>query len=251
MTKMSKSAATTLLNVNADLPALANIPLMLAMALDGGYELIQPAHIYKPLKEKCADYDWGAFNARFNELTEKAEGRGWYRIPAETKTTTAPALALVEEGEEFEVPVGVAWAPEKTEDDLGLYVEDEGLKKIALMGANCFGDHQTGNKHCKGCPLAGSCQVAAFAKIADIAALLDEQTLEAMKPAPEVEEDEVAFEEPAEETAKEPTLPEGATVTTTPFTTVCSACDKPIEGGVECVNIRGKGNFHFECVANA
>jgi len=93
--------------------------------------------------------------------------------------------------------------------------------------------------------------VAAFAKIADIAALLDEQTLEAMKPAPEVEEDEVAFEEPAEETAKEPTLPEGATVTTTPFTTVCSACDKPIEGGVECVNIRGKGNFHFECVANA
>lgn len=249
--KMTKSAAATLLNVNADLPALENIPLMLTMALDGGYDLIQPAHVYKPLKEKCVDYDWGAFNARFNELTEKAEGRGWYRIPENTK---APALTLVEEGENAEevvLPVGVRWAPEKTETDLALYAEDEGLKKIALMGTNCFGDYLTGNKHCKGCPLAGSCQVAAFAKIADIAAALDAETIEAMKPAPEVGEDEVAFEEPAEETAEEPALPEGATVTTTPFTTVCSACDKPIDAGVECVNIRGKGNFHFECVTNA
>ena len=50
------------------------------------------------------------------------------------------------------------------------------------MSAKCFGEYSSKAKQCKGCPLAGSCQVSAFAKYAVFAAELDKATEEALKP---------------------------------------------------------------------
>ena len=257
------------LPVDASATLTENVAAMLSHAGSLGVTLIMCKAIWKPLKEHDGiTYVWSEIENAFQERTEKTDKRGWYKIkdvtvPTQTveQTTEETTVETTEEtNEEVETTVvtnghGVAYIPTKTREDLALYAEDSSLKRIALMSAKCFGDYSTKAKQCKGCPLAGSCQVSSFAKIATMAALLDTATEESLKPK-EVKVEEPVVEEKVEEQQEEktkeeneiPELKEGWRYQeSTVITTVCSECEQAIPAGSACINISGKGNFHLGC----
>tara|TARA_B100000900_G_scaffold166484_1_gene141332 strand:+ start:627 stop:1376 length:750 start_codon:yes stop_codon:yes gene_type:complete len=247
MTRCSKSIAANL-NHNPALGYRENLVAMFATLSAQNVSEIMNSHIYKQFPEPI---DWSTYSPAFDSLTEKVDGsRGWYSIkstgevmPESTGSTDDSAVAVVTNSG------GVAWIPTQTAVDNEVYAEDAGLKRIALMGTRCFGEYVPKGK-CKTCPLAGSCQVASFGKIAKFAAELDAETEKALNPEPVVEEPEVT-EEVQEETSapkqETPDLKEGWKVMTSVITTVCSKCEENIPAGSECINIRGKGNFHMGC----
>lgn len=260
--------ANQTLPVDTSATLTENVAAMLAHAGSLGVTLIMCKAIWKPLKEHDGiTYNWTEIEKAFQDRTEKTDKRGWYSIkdvtvPTQTveQTTEETTVENNETTEEDDNTVvingqGVAYIPTKTETDLALYAEDESLKRIALMSAKCFGEYSNKAKQCKGCPLAGSCQVSAFAKYAVFAAELDKATEEALKPK-EVKVEEPVVEEKVEEqqveTTKEenaiPELKEGWRYQeSTVITTVCSECEEAIPAGTACINISGKGNFHLGC----
>lgn len=249
MTRCSKSLAETLVfDPQKDL--FENTRSMLSALQNAGITELMPAHIYKQFPE---DYDFQGSTWRnyFGELTTKSSERGWVTInslenpmpPVSVSSTVSSVSPLVVANS-----TGVVWTPTQTAVDHEIYAEDAGLMRIALMDNRCFGEYVAKGK-CRTCPLAGSCQVASFSKIAQFAAALDAETEKALNPAPPVKEEpqpEIKAETKKEE-PKKPAFKEGWVQIKTPITSVCSGCGDKIPQNTDCISIRGKGNFHMGC----
>jgi len=226
---------------------------MLKQLSSQSVEEVMSSHLYKQFPGQ-APTCWKQYTQVLFAETEKISGsRGWYKIKevAETQETEKVAPETVEPTQEEPKVVlnstGVSWVPTQTQTDHEVYSLDKGLMKIALLGANCFGEFVNKGK-CKTCPLAGSCQVASFGKIAGFAAELDAETAKALTPEPKEEPKEEVSSEPKEEVKTEtPELKEGWKQMKSVITTICSKCEEQIPSGSECINIRGKGNFHMGC----
>lgn len=252
MSRCSKSIAANL-SYNPSLDLGGNIRQMLNALQGMGITEVQVSHLSKQFPE---GYSFSGWDDSFAILTEKVEdARGWYVIktgesmPESVESTVAESES--ESSVELEIvtnSTGVVWTPTQTAEDNPIYAEDAGLKRIALMDTKCFGEFVNKGK-CKSCPLAGSCQVASFSKIASFAAALDAETEKGLlPPEPVVEEPVVEAPEIQETSAPEtPAIKEGWKVWKSPITSVCSGCEEKIFAGSDCINIRGKGNFHMGC----
>lgn len=263
--RCSKSIASNLV-YNPALDLRGNVVSMMTSLKTQGVAEIMHSHIYKQFPEEY-DFSGNDFQGVMKDLTEKAEGRGWYTITlpeGDTMTETQPvdetpveevpqteSAETVVEIQVVENSTGQVWLPEQTVQDLHRYQEDSGLKRIALMDAKCFGEFSSRSKSCSGCPLAGSCQVASFAKIATLAAELDAETEKALlPPEPVVEAKPEEMEQVQEEKAdaQKPTLKDGwRLMENTVIASTCSKCEELIPAGSSCINIRGQGNFHMGC----
>lgn len=259
MTRCSKSIAANL-PVDANLSTAENVRKMLGVLSSQGITQLMGSHLYKSL-EGQANWSYPEFTESFDSLTEKVEdARGWYSIiPGESMSESVESESVEssesessESSVELEIvtnSTGVVWTPTQTAEDNPIYAEDAGLRRIALMDTRCFGEFVNKGK-CRTCPLAGSCQVASFSKIASFAAELDAETEKGLlPPEPVVEEPVVEAPEIQEETSapETPALKEGWKVWKSPITSVCSGCEEKILAGSDCINIRGKGNFHMGC----
>lgn len=265
--RCSKSIASNLV-YNPALDLRGNMGSMLTSLVGQGVTEVLASHIYKNFPEGY-DFSWKDFGNIMDDFAEKIDGsRGWYTITlpeGDTMTETQPVEEVqtetadpaestetaetVVEIQVVENSTGQVWLPEQTVQDLHRYQEDAGLKRIALMGAKCFGEFSSRSKSCSGCPLAGSCQVASFAKIATLAAELDAETEKALLPPEPVVEEEVQEEVQEEKAdAQKPSLKDGwRLMENTVIASTCSKCEELIPAGSSCINIRGRGNFHMGC----
>lgn len=253
MSRCSKALALNLA-YNPALDLAGNLDSMLSSLVSSGCTEVQVNHISKRFP---SGYDFSSWKKEWGERTEKVAARGWYsiNIPESSVETSAepsaePSVEVVTNS------TGVVWTPTQTAEDHPIYAEDAGLKRIALMGAKCFGEFVNKGK-CKTCPLAGSCQVASFSKIATFAAELDAETEKALsapepdaETAPEEADEETSTPESApssEESSSPDELKAGWKVMNSVITTICSKCEEPISAGTDCINIRSRGNFHMGC----
>ena len=188
------------------------------------------------------------------------------------KTTVGPVRT---EGLEVVAKKGLAWAPvvvdggmteDATEDApvLDLYMEDIGLRRMAVEQTPCFGNHSPKASECGDCPLARWCAPSSLAKMRDVARGLDrqfQQEVEAAKaPAPEP----VATPEPTEDpTPTEVEVPasdydrivgrmkqkhgDSFVEVTLPFEGVCSHCDQKIPKGEKVFHLHSTGMLHPHC----
>ena len=251
MSRCSKSIAETL-TYNPASTCHENLVSMLSSLTSKGVTEVMGSHLHKRFPDTT---DWKVFGSHFDSLTEKVDGaRGWYSIKLPGESMTESNAESTESSVELEIvtnSTGVVWTPTQTVEDHEIYAEDAGLRRIALMDTRCFGEYVAKGK-CRTCPLAGSCQVASFSKIAQFAAELDAETEKALlPPEPVVEEPEVQEEVQQEETSapeqENPALKEGWKVMKSVITTICSKCEEAIPSGSDCIHIRGKGNFHMGC----
>jgi hypothetical protein len=163
---------------------------------------------------------------------------------------------------------GVAWVPPGLDyESHPLYVEDEGLRRLAVSQTRCFGNFSDRASTCKGCPLAGFCAVASMSGLADIEAALNRETeealaLEAARAESEAKrsarDEPTPAEEKAEETSNETAeapeaeeapvnLPEGASLIQPPFESRCSKCTKMVPAWSTAVHLPGEGLVHADC----
>ena len=165
---------------------------------------------------------------------------------------------------------GVTWVPPGLEHKShALYVEDEGLRRIAVSQTKCFGNFSDRAKACSGCPLAGFCAVASMSGLSDIEAALNRETEEAValetaraeaeakrlaranEPVEtaraEVVAKVVTETEPPTPSETEPVLPPGATTISPPFDSKCTKCPDMVPKWSTAVHLPGEGIVHLAC----
>lgn len=242
-----------------------------------------------------------ALKEQFHRLPQ----RGQYSLPgvvvdAEPTTSASEADVNTETEKDAEPttasPIetsssenGVSWTPPRAQvsEAAGLYLEDVGLRRLAVSGSNCFGvAFSSGAQQCQVCPLASFCAEASLSHVATVAAQLDQQTNEAIARA-QREADRRALEAKREQeraerekaraagmssspssssgnpfgggtgTGADPKAKAGAKKLAAgtkcaemeiPFGGVCSHCDQDIAENTWAVHVFSGGMFHRECV---
>ena len=171
--------------------------------------------------------------------------------------------------EPVETQGGVSWLPPTPKvPNAALYVEDAGLRRLAVSQTSCFGNYSDRAPTCDGCPLAGFCATASMTSFADITAALDHKTEQAISRARRSsvteEAEAMAYSTGAtvdsvaddllskadavtQEPAEDP-LPEGASLIQPPWEATCSACNKIVPALSTAVHLPGKGLVHKTCV---
>lgn len=165
------------------------------------------------------------------------------------------------------VEAGVTWVPPGLDHKSHpLYVEDEGLRRLAVSQTRCFGNYSDRAKACKSCPLVGFCAVASMTGLGDIEAALNRETEEAIaieaaraeaeakrlaranEPTPEPESTPAENEpETSNETPEGLDLPDGASLIQPPFGSKCSKCSEMVPAWSTAVHLPGEGLVHAAC----
>jgi len=212
------------------------------------------------------------FGAHFDSLMERSGERGMYvRKGAGPSPERAPARAPRASKSE-----GLSWAPSFIAPDQereSWYSEDAGLRRLALGQVKCFASYSEQDRACGSCPLARFCQEASFAKMDELARLLDQQ-----EEARILQETEALNAPPAPVTPEAPVSPSvtpvapsvtpapssgnvqdvladlqsrGMTASSPPmpFKGVCSGCSGTVEAGSTVIHVKGRGMFHPDCAA--
>jgi len=128
--------------------------------------------------------------------------RGYYTTPSTFRTTpkapapvpvsTSPTPSVAETllaalegtGTETEPEVTISWSHqtghsisnksgESLPENVGVYAEDVGLRRLAMTSTPCFSNHREGGFECSSCPLAPFCRTATLARLDEIARRLD------------------------------------------------------------------------------
>jgi hypothetical protein len=221
------------------------------------------------LKDILQDPNPREAEKHFNRLTVKV-GFGVYSLK-DNPSVVAPRAPRASRSE------GLSWAPSFIAPDQereSWYGEDAGLRRLALGQVKCFASYSEQDRACGTCPLARFCQEASFAKMDELARLLDQQ-----EEARIVQETEALNAPPVPVTPEAPAPPvtpvapsvtpsasssgtiqdvldvladlqsRGMTASSPPmpFKGVCSGCSGSVEAGSTVIHVKGRGMFHPVC----
>lgn len=211
------------------------------------------------------------YGKHFDRLMKPSGQRGFYvrKGAAERAPERAPAPPRAPRASRSE---GLSWAPSFIAPDQqreSWYSEDAGLRRLALGQVKCFASHSEQDRACGQCPLARFCQEASFAKMDELARLLDQQEearilqeTEALNAPPVTP---VTPEAPAPSVAPSvaPSASSSGTIQDVladlqsrgmtassppmPFKGVCSGCSETVEAGSTVIHVKGRGMFHPVC----
>ena len=209
----------------------------------------------KFLKSFFGDLD-RSYEKHFDSLMEPV-GRGFYVRKGGGGVLERPPRAPRASRSE-----GLSWSPAFLAPDQereSWYSEDAGLRRLALSQTKCFSSYSEGEKSCGVCPLARFCQEASFAKMDELARLLDEQEeariLAESSSQPQASSTSQASSQPQSESSnKEEEVIAAlaakginAKVLIMPFAGVCSACNGQIAAGEKALSGWLRGLFHVGC----
>jgi len=221
----------------------------------------------KFLKSFFGDLD-RSYEKHFDSLMEPV-GRGFYVRKGGGGVLERPPRAPRASRSE-----GLSWSPAFLAPDQereSWYSEDAGLRRLALSQTKCFSSYSEGEKSCGVCPLARFCQEASFAKMDELARLLDEQEeariLAESSSQPQASSTSQASSQPqASSTSQASSQPQAessnkeeeviaalaakginAKVLIMPFAGVCSACNGQIAAGEKALSGWLRGLFHVGC----
>ncbi len=232
------------------------------------------------LKENLPENEVREGERRFDRLTSKVGG-GLYIM---RDSSVLPTPAKTPRASKSE---GLSWSPSflaPDPDRESWYGVDAGLRRLALSSTKCFSSYSEGDKACSQCPLARFCQEASFAKLNELATLLDEQEESRLMALAQQASQAPASQAPASQApasqapasqapasqapasqapaSQAPASQAPASLLADllsrgfdgrelvmPFRGVCSYCGEQVPATASVIQIKGRGMYHPDCAA--
>lgn len=133
-----------------------------------------------------------------------------------------------------------------------VYDEDAYLRALAVMATPCFGAYATGDSVCGSCLLASGCKQATDARLASIAADIDQidaaTRARAQAHQRVVADQDASIDELLGLTAAKTTNAAPPSIIEVQRDSVCETCGKQIPKGTKAWWVRARGMFHSNCV---